>query len=113
VRSDPPRFRWNDTGTRFLLYPQSRVVPGFAMPRVVCLPSRAGTIRPGPEDRRIYVVDAIRKRPYRDPATGVYDWRPPYPPSLPRERPVRPSPQGQFDYLKPGTRTFSAAAAYA
>src|SRR5262249_60745916 len=35
------------------------------------------------------------------------------PPSLPRERPVRPSPRGEFDYLKPGTRTFSAAAAYA
>lgn len=83
------------------------------MPRVVCLPSRAGTIRPGPEDRRICVVDAIRKKPYRDPATGVYNWRPPYPPSLPRERPVRPSPQGSFDDLKPGTRAFSAAAAYA
>jgi hypothetical protein len=83
------------------------------MPRVVCVPSRPGVIRSGPEDRRMYVVDAIRKRPYRDPATGVYNWRPPYPKSLPRERPVRPSRRGVFDYLKPGTRPFSAAAAYA
>jgi hypothetical protein len=113
VRLDPPRFRFDDTGTRFLLYPQSRVVPGFGMPRVVCAPSRPGAIRSGPSDRRMYVVDAIRKRPYRDPATGVYNWRPPYPKSLPRERPVRPSRRGNFDYLKPGTRPFSAATAYA
>jgi hypothetical protein len=113
VRSEPPQFRWSDTGTRFLLYPQSRVVPGFGMPRVVRLPSRPGTIRSGPEDRRIRVVDALRKKPYRDPTTGDYDWRPPYPKNLPRERPVRPSARGQFDYLKPGTRAFSSAAAYA
>src|SRR4029077_10153519 len=102
------------------------------MPRVVCVASRPGAIRSGPSDRRMYVVDAIRKRPYRDPATGVYNWPPPSPKSptrarapgwpagrrpspksLPRERPVRPSRRGNFDYLKPGTRPFSAATAYA
>jgi len=59
VRSEPPQFRWSDTGTRFLLYPQSRVVPGFGMPRVVRLPSRPGAVRAGPEDRRIRVVETV------------------------------------------------------
>ena len=113
MRPNPPRFRWSETGTRFLLYPQDRVVPGFAMPRVVRVTPRPGTIKAGPEDGRLYVVDAIGKKPYRDLLTADYLWRPPYPKSKPRERPVRPSPRGDFDYLKPGTRHFSAATAYA
>ncbi len=111
--ADPPRFRWSDTGARFLLYPQSRVISGFERPRVVRLPASAGTIGAGPEDRRIRVVDAIGKAPYRDPSSGEYLWRPPYPNDRPRERPVRPDSRGDFDYLKPGSRPFSAAAAYA
>jgi hypothetical protein len=113
VRPNPPRFSWSDTGTRFLVYPQDRVVPGFAMPRVVRVTPRPGTIKAGPEDSRIRVVDAIRKKPYRDPVTAAYLWHPPYPKREPRERPVRPGPRGEFDYLKPGTREFSAATAYA
>jgi len=113
VRPNPPRFRWSETGTRFLLYPQNRVVPGFEMPRVVRATPRPGTIKAGPEDSRMYVVDAIRKKPYRDLVTAEYVWRPPYPKSEPHERPVRPGPRGEFDYLKPGTREFSAATAYA
>jgi len=113
VRPDPPRFCWSETGTRFLVYPQDRVVPGFEMPRVVRVTPRPGTIKAGPEDGRIRVVDAIGKKPYRDPVTAEYLWRPPYPESKPRERPVRPGPRGQFDNLKPGTREFSAATAYA
>ena len=61
----------------------------------------------------MYVVDAIRKEPYRDPANGNYIWRPPYPKSKPRERPVRPSSRGDFDHPRPGSRLFSAATAYA
>src|SRR5436309_12956710 len=83
------------------------------MPRVVRVTPRPGTIKAGPEDGRIRVVDAIGKKPYRDPVTAEYLWRPPYPESKPRERPVRPGPRGQFDNLKPGTREFSAATAYA
>jgi len=83
------------------------------MPRVVRVAPRPGTIKAGPEDGRIYVVDALRKKPYRDPVTAAYLWRPPYPKSKPRERRVRPGPRGDFDYLKPGTREFSAATAYA
>jgi hypothetical protein len=107
------RFHWSDSGARFLLYPQSRVVPGFEMPRVVLLPARAGAIGAGPEDRRMYVVDAVRKKPYRDLSTGDYLWRPPYPKRMPREQAVRPSARGDFDHAKPGSRFFSAAMAYA
>jgi hypothetical protein len=107
------RFRWSDSGARFLLYPQSRVVSGFKMPRVVLVPPRAGAIAAGPADRRIYVVDAVRKKPYRDMSNGNYIWRPPYPESMPRERPVRPNGRGDFDHAKPGSRFFSAAMAYA
>lgn len=113
MRSNPPRFRWSEAGTRFLVYPQDRVVPGFEMPRVVRVTPRPGTIKAGPEDGRIRVVDAIRKKPYRDPVTAEYLWHPPYPKGEPRERPVRPGRRGEFDYLKAGTREFSAATAYA
>ena len=83
------------------------------MPRVVRVTPRPGAIKDGPEDARISVVDAIRKKPYRDPATGKYLWRPPYPKRMPRGPRVRPSFQGEFDHVKPGTREFSAATAYA
>ncbi|MGH7348333.1 MAG: hypothetical protein ACREK4_25745, partial [Candidatus Rokuibacteriota bacterium] len=107
------RYRWSEAGTRFLLYPQDRGIPGFEMPRVVRVTARPGTIKAGPEDRRLYVVDALRKKPYRDLTTGDYLWRPPYPKSMPQVRPVRPSTRGEFDHPRPGTRHFSAATAYA
>ena len=113
MRPDPPRFRWSEAGTRFLVYPQDRVVPGFEMPRIARVTPRPGAIKAGPEDTRIRVVDAIRKKPYRDPVTAEYLWRPPYPKGMPREPRVRPGPRGEFDYVKPGTREFSAATAYA
>src|SRR5215470_2541891 len=83
------------------------------MPRAVRVTPRPGAIKAGPEDARIRVVDALRKKPYRDPATGEYVWRPPYPKRMPRGPSVRPGSQGEFDYVKPGTREFSAATAYA
>ena len=49
------------------------------MPRVVRVTPRPGTIKAGPEDGRLYVVDAIGKKPYRDLVTADYLWRPPYP----------------------------------
>ena len=83
------------------------------MPRVVRVTAPPGTIKAGPEDRRLYVVDALRKKPYRNLTTGDYLWRPPYPKGMPQVRPVRPSTRGEFDYPRPGTRHFSAATAYA
>src|SRR5262245_22266055 len=83
------------------------------MPRVVRVAPKPGTIKAGPEDSRIRVVDAIRKKPYRDLRTREYHARPPYPKRMPREKPVGPGPRGEFDQLEPGTREFSAATAYA
>ena len=60
----------------------------------------------------MYVLDAIRKVPYRD-TDGTYLWHPPAPKSQAREIPTRADPRGQFDHVTPGTRPFSAAAVYA
>lgn len=108
-----PRFRFNESGTRFLIYPQSRATRGFEMPRIAYVNARPGSIGTGPEDSRIYVVDALRKEPYRDLDTGEYIWRPPYPKSKDRERPAVPDSHGHFDHLKPRKRDFSSAAVYA
>ncbi|PYM95921.1 MAG: hypothetical protein DME04_03405 [Candidatus Rokuibacteriota bacterium] len=83
---------------------------GFEMPRLARI---SGTIGPGPSDRRMYVVDALRKDPYRDPDNGDPIWFPPYPKSMPHNDPVPPAADGHFDHLEPGTREFSAAAAFA
>ncbi|PYM72419.1 MAG: hypothetical protein DME03_18100 [Candidatus Rokuibacteriota bacterium] len=60
----------------------------------------------------MYVIDALRKVPYRD-TDGTYIWHPPSPKSQAREVPIRSDPRGQFDHVTPGTRPFSAAAVYA
>jgi hypothetical protein len=107
------RFRLPRQGTRFLIYPKPRVVAGFDKPRLVHVDVRPGSLRPGPSGRRLYVVDARGKEPYRDLATGDYVWRPPYPRTMLRFRPVAPDAQGHFDWVAPRTREFSQAALYA
>ena len=65
----------------------------------------AGSVRPGPADARMYVVDAVHKdRPYEE---GVL---PPYRGAT--NPPVPPGPDGHFDHLEPGTRAFMAAHMY-
>jgi hypothetical protein len=91
-------------GTRFRLYPQAPIPSTIWEPEVVWLSPPAGSIYPGPADRRMYVVDAVAKdRPYLDDL-------PPY--AGPRNPPVQPSPDGHFDHLEPGTRPFMAAHMY-
>ena len=107
------RFGFEPKGTRFLLYPAPRVVRGFQMPRAVRVGARPGAIAPGPTSRRLYVVDALNKQPYRDPGTGDYLWRPPYPKSKPARDPVPPDALGHFDHVRPGTPAFSAVMLYA
>lgn len=111
----PPtsRYRLPRQGTRFLIYPKPRIVPGFERPRLVHVAARPGSIGPGPAGPRLSVVDARGKEPYRDLATGEYVWRPPYPRGMPRGEPARPNAQGHFDTIPPGTREFSQAALYA
>jgi hypothetical protein len=92
-------------GTRFLLYPQAPVLPGYEDPETVWLSPPAGSIGPGPSDDRMYVVDPIGKRelyqfPYLPPYRG------------PAHPPVPPGPDGHFDHVQAGTRAFFAAHMY-
>lgn len=91
-------------GTRFRLYPQAPLPSTSWQPETVQVSLPVGSIGPGPEDHRMYVVDAIAKdRPYVDDV-------PPYRGA--RNPPVPPGPDGHFDYLEPGSRAFMAAHMY-
>lgn len=98
--------RFKERGTRFLVYPQPKFLKGFTKPEIVYVNAAPGTIRPGPEDKSIYVVDAVDKEPYID--TGE---TPPY--TGPRYPPAEPAANGHFNHLKPGTRAFSSATTFA
>jgi hypothetical protein len=93
-------------GTRFRLFAQDPALEAFREPETVWIARAAGTIAPGPEDERMYVVDAIGKpRPYE------YPYLPPYVgPALP---PAMPDPDGHFDHLEIGSPAFRAAHMYA
>jgi hypothetical protein len=100
-------------GTRFLVFPQLRSLPGFQTPVTIHLAARPGTIGAGPQDAAMYVVDAVGKNPYF--SDGVQRAEPPY--RGPRSaRTARPDRDGHFDHIKPvpaTAREFSAASAYA
>ena len=91
--------------TRFRLYPQAPILAPSQPPETVWVSPPAGSIKPGPADDRMYVIDAIGKdRPYDFP------YLPPY--RGPHHAPVEPGPDGHFDYLEPGSREFMAAHVY-
>ena len=96
--------RLRGTGTRFKLYPQSPVMEVFAEPETVWVSPPAGSLEPGPADGRMYVVDAIGKKPYE----GVDEL--PYRGSS--HPPVPPGPDGHFDHLAPDSREFRSAHIY-
>ncbi len=92
-------------GTKVRLFPQAPYLAGFAEPEVVWLSPPAGTVRPGPSDDRMYVVDAVDKQqPYAFPDLPPY-YGEAYPP-------CGPSIDGHFDHLEVGTREFVAAHLY-
>lgn len=104
-----PRFfstRYKGTGTAFRLYPQPRTERGFRRPETVYVHARPGTIRPGPRDDRVYVVDAVNKEPYR-----IAGGQPPY--RGDRRRAVRPGTWGHFVHVQPSTPAFSSAMMFA
>ncbi len=102
-------------GTRFRLFPQPPFLKAFAQPITVTLSPPAGTVRSGPADGRMYVIEPIGKRwPYgvvRRPYGSPFLYLPPW------DGPVRgraqPSAAGHFDHLEPGTRAFEATHVYA
>lgn len=93
-------------GTRFRLYPQTPVLETFRMrgPETVWVSPPPGSIRPGPRDDRMYVVDAIGKSPYG------YPYLPPH--RGPENPGVPPGRDGHFDYLAPEDPGFLAAHMY-
>jgi hypothetical protein len=96
---------WRRSGTRFRLYPQAPVLPGYEEPETVWLSPPAGTIELGPADSRMYVIDPLAKRelygfPYLPPYRG------------PSHPPVPPGPEGHFDHVPRGTRAFLGAHMY-
>ncbi|GLI10166.1 hypothetical protein YDYSG_61990 [Paenibacillus tyrfis] len=101
--------RAREQGTRFLIYPQNKTVPGFEQPEVVYINVPPGSVQAGPEDERMYVVDALDKIPFGFSGSPDFAYR--Y--QGPHAPPVQPDAQGHFDHLRPGDREFSAATMYA
>lgn len=91
-------------GTRFRLYPQLPVLEAYREPETVWVSRRPGTIAHGPQDDRMYVIEAMGKRPYE------YPYLPPY--VGPVGPPAVPSAQGHFDHLDPTHPAFRAAHMY-
>ena len=58
--------RYAQAGTRFRIYPQPSTLKGFRHPETVYINAKPGTIRPGPADERLYVVDALNKWSYAE-----------------------------------------------
>lgn len=98
--SRPLRFRFNEAGTKFWLYPQ----PGLNA-EIVYINAAPGTITTGPKDHRIYVIDAKEKKPYKK--TGK---NPPY--KGPHRDPATPDRHGHFN-IQPGELTFRSATVFA
>ncbi|MCY8953216.1 hypothetical protein MOE39_05015 [Bacillus cereus] len=96
-------------GTKFLVYPQNKTVPGFENPEVLYINSPPKLIQAGPEDERMYVVDALNKKQFDHPDSPPFS----YPYNGPHLPAVQPNAEGHFDHVRPGSREFSAAAMYA
>lgn len=98
--------RYKDSGTHFLVYPQPKYLAGFGEPEVISVNAEPGTIGAGPQDERIYVVDAKEKLPYQK--SGLW---PPY--GGPAFPPAEPDAEGHFDHIRPTDDGFRAATAFA
>lgn len=55
-----------ESGTRFRIFPQPPYLPSFKEPETTYVSVPVGKVETGPADDRMYVIDAIRKRPYSD-----------------------------------------------
>lgn len=98
--------RYRTTGTPFRVYAQFKELRGFGKTVTVYVDARPGTIHAGPQDDRIYVVDARAKTPYQ----RSKKW-PPFTGRVRQE--ATPDPNGHFDHIKPADKTFPAATAFA
>lgn len=94
-----------ESGTRFRIFPQHKSLAGFGTPEVVYVNAAPGTIRPGPEDEAMYVVDAKGKTPYSWPSGPPYAGE--------RYPAAKPDANGHFEHIAPSAREFSAATMFA
>lgn len=93
-------------GTRFRLFAQSRYLKSFSEPEIVYVSLPPGAVKAGPEDERMFVIDAIGKKPYdRFGPQPQWDGR--------RHPPVEPDASGHFDYVDINSREFSCTTMYA
>ena len=98
-------------GTRFRLFPQAHFLPGFEEPETVEVSSPAGSVKAGPRDQHMYVVEPLGKpEPYgirRGPHGTPYLYLPPW--TGESLLAAQPTPDGHFDHLKPEDPTFESA----
>jgi len=94
------------SGTRFRLFAQARYLAAFSVPETVYVSTPPDVIQSGPADERMFVVDAINKRPYGG-AGGQPQWQ------GQRRDPVRAGTDGHFDHIDINSREFSCATMYA
>lgn len=100
------RQQYRDRGTRFRLFPQATLLASNGVPETVWIAHPPASIGPGPADNRMYVVDAIGKKPYWD-----FPHLPPYRGTC--NPPVMPGPDGHFDHLTDyNSREFMAVHMY-
>lgn len=101
----PPR-------VRVCIYPQSPL-GGPARLETVALSLRVGEVGPGPQDARIYTIDAPTKPPYGRPSPNATGPRPAAPPWRGPVGPdAVPGPDGQLDRLRPADPGFRLAHLY-
>lgn len=92
-------------GTKFRLYCQPRFIPGFEEPVIHTLDLPAGSVKEGPTDDRIKVVNAVGKPLYDD------DTLPPYRGDIGTV--AKPDGAGHFHEIDPKKPEFEAAHSFA
>ena len=98
--------RFRRTGTRFRIYPQPNWIKGSGKPEIVYVDAAPRTIKAGPQDDSIYLLDARKKGAYAVAGGGPrYDGA--------RYPPVQPGPRGHFSHPRIGTRASSSAMMFA
>jgi hypothetical protein len=105
----------SQTGTRFRLFAQAPFLHPGQEPETVWVSSPAGTVGPGPSDRRMYVIDPVGKQiPYGDAENIFGNLAFLLPPWLGPVFPLAlPDVDGHFDHIPVEAPEFEAAHLFA
>ena len=93
--------RLRGRGTKFKLFAQSPTLADFSKPETVWVSSPRGSLRSGPADRRMYVVDAVDKKHYEGGSLPPYRGA--------SNAAAEPGPEGHFDHIAEDQPAFRAA----